>query len=90
MHITMFLTWIFQNLHLFSLEISIKRKQANQVPFMEIIFDLGSNSRNSKKKNCIFFAYERTILNFIHQIKELGVASNSILAFKLLNSNVAA
>ena len=56
MHITMFLTWIFQNLHLFSLEISIKRKQANQVPFMEIIFDLGSNSRNSKKKNCIFFA----------------------------------
>ena len=50
MHITMFLTWIFQNLHLFSLEISIKQKQANQVPFMEIIIDLGSNCSNSKKK----------------------------------------
>ena len=82
MHITMFLTWIFQNLHLFSLEISIKRKQANQVPFMEVIIDLGSNSRNSKKKNCIFFAYKRRYLNFINQMKELGVASNSILAFK--------
>ena len=50
MHITMFLTWIFQNLHLFSLEISIKRKQANQVPFMEVIIDLGSSCNNSKKK----------------------------------------
>ena len=65
-------------------------KQANQVPFMEVIIDLGSNSRNSKKKNCIFFAYKRRYLNFINQMKELGVASNSILAFKLLNSNVAA
>ena len=54
MHITMFLTWIFQNLHLFSLEISIKRKQANQVPFMEVIIDLGSNIVEIQKRKTAF------------------------------------